>query len=197
MKLYILRHGETVANAQKVLQGQTGGLLSAEGQRQAQAAAKRLAKERFDLIIVSDLKRAVDTAQPIIKTHPEAEVAYEPRLRECDAGLFEGKPLSSIRQAALEAGVEFFAYKPEGGESILEFKQRVRDYTCELLTKQRGKNVLVISHGGVVTNMLLQLLQEPEERFHDLHPQNAALSILRIREEGKHEVEALNCVKHL
>ena len=56
--IYLVRHGETVDNARQIMQGQTQGELNDEGRRQACQVAHRLAGERFDAVVSSDLKRA-------------------------------------------------------------------------------------------------------------------------------------------
>ena len=56
--LYLVRHGETVDNANKIMQGQTQGELNANGIEQARTVAKNLAVEQFDAIVSSDLKRS-------------------------------------------------------------------------------------------------------------------------------------------
>ena len=65
--LYLARHGETVDNANQILQGQTQGMLNEKGQEQAENLAKSLDGIHIDAVIASDLKRAVDTAEVIAK----------------------------------------------------------------------------------------------------------------------------------
>ena len=79
--LYLVRHGETVDNANKIMQGQTQGELNANGIEQARTVAKNLAVEQFDAIVSSDLKRSFDTASIIAEPHGK-EVITTPLLRE-------------------------------------------------------------------------------------------------------------------
>ena len=67
--LYLVRHGETVDNANKIMQGQTQGELNTKGIEQARTVAKNLASEHFDAIVSSDLKRSFDTASIIAEPH--------------------------------------------------------------------------------------------------------------------------------
>ena len=63
--LYLIRHGETVDNSNKIMQGQTQGELNEKGINQARMVSKNLTEEHFDAIISSDLKRSYDTASII------------------------------------------------------------------------------------------------------------------------------------
>ena len=59
--LYLTRHGETVDNANKIMQGQTQGKLNENGVRQAYELAEKMSRLHIDAFVSSDLQRAVDT----------------------------------------------------------------------------------------------------------------------------------------
>jgi len=63
MKVTIMRHAETPANRERIIQGHQGGTLSDYGKKQAKRVSKRLMYEHIDIIYTSDLKRAVQTTQ--------------------------------------------------------------------------------------------------------------------------------------
>ena len=67
MIIYIVRHGQTEENLQRILQGHMPGTLTEQGKEQVQRAAEQLSKEgvKFIRIVSSDLKRAMDSAQII------------------------------------------------------------------------------------------------------------------------------------
>ncbi len=67
--LFLVRHGETVDNANKIMQGQTQGQLNDEGVRQAEQLRNQLAATPIDMVVSSDLKRAVDTARIVAEPH--------------------------------------------------------------------------------------------------------------------------------
>ncbi len=197
MKLILVRHGETKANIEKIMQGHLPGELTEKGKEQAKKVGGRLKNEKIDLIVVSDLKRAVDTAKPIIKNHPESKVIFEERIRERNLGVFEGKPYGSFSEAAEKAGMPVEKFKPERGESIEESYARAKEFFDELINREKGRTVAVISHGGFLTNALIYLLRKSREEYLDLHPKNTALTILEIKDDRNHEVIRLNCVEHL
>ena len=67
--ILLVRHGETVDNARQIMQGQTQGELNERGREQARQVAERLAADPVDVIIASDLRRAIQTAEIIAAPH--------------------------------------------------------------------------------------------------------------------------------
>ena len=80
-EITIIRHGETIWNAQQRIQGQRNSKLSENGIRQAGLVAKALAKREFDVLISSDLERAVETAE-IINKELLLPLGYNENIRE-------------------------------------------------------------------------------------------------------------------
>ena len=82
MKIYLVRHGESIANAKGIHQGQKiDTSLSKKGLEQAKKIAERLKDENFEIIYSSDLKRAYETAKEIVKLH-NLKIVKDRRLRE-------------------------------------------------------------------------------------------------------------------
>ena len=95
-KLYLVRHGETVDNVNRIMQGQTQGELTAVGVSQAEALAEQMAGLPLDAIVASDLKRAVDTAAATARRRG-MEVLTTPLLRERDWGGFTGRYIPDLK----------------------------------------------------------------------------------------------------
>jgi broad specificity phosphatase PhoE len=191
VKLIIVRHGETEENVKGICQGTSLGTLSAKGIEQAKKLALRLKDEKIDKIYVSDLKRAKDTAKEIIKYHPKAEITYTPELRERNWGTFEGKR----REEMNEADFKNDNYRPEKGETRKEAKQRAAKF-ADKLKKEHNKTVLLVSHVGTITHLMLHLLQKDWKEHEQYHHHNCALTILEITEKEK-KIVTFNCCKHL
>ncbi len=155
-RVILVRHGETQWNRESRIQGHSDSTLTAEGRAQAAAIAARLARERIDAIVSSDLRRAMDTAGRIALLCGRP-VAGDPRLRERCFGMAEGLTYD-------EAGVRYpdaFSRQREtdvdfaipGGESRRAFHERVGRAFEELATEHAGKRVVVVSHGGVLATL--------------------------------------------
>ncbi len=149
MEITLLRHGETPANAAGVWQGHGSVGLSHRGRRQAEKVAARVSAEDYDLVVTSDLERAVETAKVL---GGPAEV--DPAWREIDLGAWEGLTRQQVAErypdelAALRSGEPI---RFGGGESLPEFRARVEG-ALEVMQGRLddGARALIVTHGGVV-----------------------------------------------
>ena len=144
MELWIVRHGQTQANVQRILQGHQPGKLTKLGIDQALRTGTRLSKEIFDTIYVSDLGRTRETYDHIVKSFKNKgslSVIYSDLLREKGGGIFEGRNLDIWKQKASETDIPVRKYKCEGGESWEDVSERVKEFFKLLVTKHlQGKD---------------------------------------------------------
>jgi len=82
VRIYIVRHGETEENKQKIIQGQLDTQLNAEGEKQADLVAKALRDIPFDVCYSSDLRRAASTTERIVVYHSGVRLEKPQALRE-------------------------------------------------------------------------------------------------------------------
>jgi probable phosphoglycerate mutase len=152
-RLIAVRHGETAWNVGNRIQGQLDIALNATGLRQARRLAQALAEEPIAAIYASDLARAWQTALEIARRHG-MDVTAEPGLRERAFGLFEGRTFADV-DAALPEQARLWRtrdpeFAPEGGESLLAFRERVTQTAARLAARHPGELVLMVAHGGVM-----------------------------------------------
>jgi len=152
-RLIAVRHGETAWNVDTRIQGHIDIGLNATGLWQAQRAGAALADEPIGVVYASDLSRAWQTAQAIAEPHGLA-VQPEPRLRERAFGNMEGMSFAEI-EATLPAQAKRWRerdpeFEPEGGESLLTFRDRVTGVAAELAARHPGELVVLVAHGGVM-----------------------------------------------
>jgi broad specificity phosphatase PhoE len=149
--LYLVRHGESEWNAAGLVQGQAAdaGGLTARGETQARRAAQALAGTHAEIVITSDLTRAVATAEPIaaaLGVEPE----LDPRLRERAFGRLEGLPAVGGAGIGVRGGVVVDPdARPAGGESLRELCGRAAQVIEDLVRRAPSAAVLV-THGGFV-----------------------------------------------
>ena len=136
--LYLTRHGETVDNANKIMQGQVQGELNEVGIRQAEALRDELAEVHFDAFVASDLKRAIDTARIVAEPHG-LEVVTTPLLRERDWGSFTGRYIPDL------ANVEW----PDDVEPLDALKERAGRFLQFIRETFPNQQVLAVGHGIV------------------------------------------------
>ena len=143
-RILLVRHGQSVWNADGRWQGQADPPLSELGEKQAVDAASSLGM--VDAIYASDLVRAHHTAE-LVAAQLGSDVVVEPRLRERTAGEWEGRTRAEIDEGwpgYLETGRRPAGYEPD--DSVLE---RVLAVLDDIASAHDGE-VLVITHGGVV-----------------------------------------------
>ncbi|GLD74501.1 probable fructose-2,6-bisphosphatase TIGAR A [Lates japonicus] len=119
--LTLVRHGETQYNKEGLLQGQAiDAPLSEIGLQQAEAAGRYLKDVKFSNVFVSDMLRAQQTAETIMKHNnscSELQMASDPLLKEISFGIAEGGRVQDVKEMAKAAGQSFPGFTPPGGET--------------------------------------------------------------------------------
>ena len=134
--LFLVRHGETVDNANQTMQGQTQGELNERGILQAQELSEEWKDREIDVIVSSDLKRAVDTAAIVAAPHG-LEVVKTPLLRERDWGDFTGRYIPDLKNEPF----------PDNVESLENLLSRAGEFIIYVRETFPGKKVLAVGHG--------------------------------------------------
>ena len=202
MKLLLIRHGQSVANAQGRLQGQMDSPLSEQGRAQARALGRRLAGEGWDLaaFYASDLSRAAETAE-ILAAELEAPVHLDPRLREYDLGVLNGIVWAEIEFQypeiwhGLHHSDEWVPILgEEGGEA---FGQRLAAALVEIRARHSDdEDVALVAHGGSLGQILAHLLDLDHHRRTPFRFGNTSLSVVEFRTRGP-VISRLNDTCHL
>ncbi len=200
-KIIIIRHAESIANTLGIYQGQTYDTgLSDLGKKQAQALAKRLAKEKINRILASPLKRSLETAYEVASV-VGVSVKIERKLIETNHGKWEGKDkrwiqanypniLTTWKERPLEA---FFP----GGEKFIQTVDRVGKF---LARSHWQGNTLVMTHDNIVRIIvcLAQDLDINKMWEFDLEP--SAINTFKIEDINgtkKIKIVKLNETSHL
>jgi 2,3-bisphosphoglycerate-dependent phosphoglycerate mutase len=196
----LLRHGETVWNRAGRLQGWQDSPLSEAGCAQAGALAERLAAERVDAIVASDLGRTRDTAAPIAARLGLA-LALDAGLRERCYGEFEGMTWAEIEQARPRDYQRLAARDPgyvvPGGESGAQFRDRIVSALEHLARTHAGATVAVVTHGGVLGIVYRHAMDIPLEMPRTFSVPNAAMNRVRIDGGRRWAIEAWADTCHL
>lgn len=153
-----LRHGESVGNALELHQGQADFPLTERGRAQAQALAERWQRQgrRYDLVIASPLRRALETAQ-IIAQALDLPLVTDPLWKERDNGQLAGQPFAVTR--AQREAIFLHLYQPVGetGESLWDLYLRAGQAVQQLMRRPAGR-YLVVTHGGLLRMVCFALL---------------------------------------
>jgi broad specificity phosphatase PhoE len=181
-EVFLIRHGETVHNANGIAQGWSDSALSERGQAQVRALAERVALLRPDALFCSPLERAMSTARPIAMATGLPIVQLDD-LREMNFGQWEGQSFRDIRANDAEAARRWMDDPDEacpGGESHNDVRARMaRAFAA---TADAAKPVIV-THGTALRLGATVLLDAPIEVARHLAQDNASISIFVRRGE--------------
>ncbi len=167
----LLRHGKTVWNEEKRIQGRKNSSLSVNGAKQVHQWGKFLVNVSIDRIISSDLGRVKETVAIIQEYIPPVPVEYSADFREQSWGDWEGMTFTDLQlhhaeelQEQINAGWDFC---PPGGESRREVLARTLPLVQNLPRRFPGEQILLVSHEGIVKSLVYHLADRaflPEEK---------------------------------
>ena len=177
-KLIIIRHCETDSNKQKRYLGETDEPLNSVGKEQAKELAERISDLRFDILVSSPKKRALETAEII--NQGKKEIIIEPRFEERKMGVYEGLTESEVKEKFPDVYSQnvtrVFDKAAPGGETVEQMQERVLEALSEIRKKYKGKDILVVAHGFVakIINKYFNP-QIPDQDFFDFALGNGEL----------------------
>ena len=198
-RLLVVRHGATSNNAEGRYTGQSSAPLSPLGLRQVEALADRLAGPPIDAIVTSDLPRAMETAQVIARRHPGAPTV-DVDLRELSLGEWEGLTPAEARARDLETFQRWqddpLRYAPPAGETLEQLAIRVRRALDRWRMAPAGRTTLWVTHGGVVSALLCELLGLDVTQRGRFRRDNASITEV-FSESGQETIVRANDTAHL
>lgn len=193
MKIYIIRHGETDANKNGVLQGTSNWPLNEYGIQLAEITGSNMKGIKFDACFSSPLDRARQTAEIVLKNSGNnVDIQFDDRIKELNMGIYEGK---KIRPGELEVPIvkillfkfnAFLCGRFKGGENVKEVCNRTQKFLKELSTKNY-ENVLVSTHGCAVRAMLNMFYKNKWDFWQGNVPYNCVVNIVEVK-NGKMEL---------
>lgn len=183
-RLILLRHGQSVWNAEKRLAGQADVSISQLGQEQIRQMQETVRALKPDGVICSDLRRARESAALLGYKAPE----LDQRLREANLGRWEGEYIASL------PGEDYQAWRageftPPEGERWDAVCDRVEAALNELVAE--GGSHLVVSHGGVIRAACDRLLCLPPRRIVPVQP--ASVTVIDVYDQPRLFVFNLTC----
>lgn len=148
--LLLVRHGETIDNVNKIMQGQTQGKLTERGRQQAIKLSNDISDRHIDAFFSSDLQRAIETCEIIAHPHNVA-IKTTPLLRERDWGGFTGRYIPDLKDEIW----------PDDIESIADLKRRAASFISYIAKTFPRKTVLAVGHG--IINKAIQAVYYNKE----------------------------------
>jgi broad specificity phosphatase PhoE len=160
--LYLMRHAQTLFNQLHRIQGFCDSPLTEQGIKDAKKVGEYFKKSNivFDHAYSSTQERASDTLE-LVTDHPYERLKG---LKEWNFGVFEGESeaLNPPHKPGQHSYEDFFVQF--GGESNLQVRRRMAETLVKVMNRKNHENVLVVSHGGAISQFLQQWISWEELR---------------------------------
>ena len=197
MKIIIVRHGVTDYNQSRRIQGQIDTPLNAQGVQQAAELGKALSAEEIDQVYSSDLKRARQTTEAILRANrPGVPLEFTPALRERHYGELQDQQAPQKFLEYEEFGDGREARAPAGGESLVGFHHRIGVFWEGLMSRHTEGTLLLSAHGGVTRSLMTHALGESLTFRQGIRQGNCCLNVLERDGDG-FELKVVNSLEHL
>jgi len=201
MELYLIRHGECYSPAVEYYDRAKKTMnppLTEKGIRQAWQLADRCKAIGFDLIISSDLKRAVQTVEAI-RSVSSCELRIDPAFREIDMGDILLESWQKYPDLLAEWKRHETDIRYPNGENGTDVWNRCKQ-PLEQITQMSLDKVAIVCHGGTIRTIVCGLLDLPQQKrfFFGCPPEYCSITIIRYnKEEGSFCLHVLNDFSHL
>ncbi len=189
LKLYLIRHGETIWNRERKTQGCRNIQLSRRGILQGRLIAEKLKgrNEDFKKILTSELDRCYLTAS-FIASKLKIGIEIDSNLREMSFGEWEGLTLEEIKKLYGEE-YRLWRNKPcesciPKGENIRFVQQRCLEAVNRIVKKYDNGSIIIVSHSVAIKTIILGLLGIDLKHFYSITLKNASMNMFEFRDYG-------------
>ncbi len=186
-KVYLIRHGAAQHTGNSIFAGVTDSKLVALGEKQAYLLAKKMSKERIDVIFSSPLQRALRTAEIIF---PNRKINVVEDLHERDCGVMEFKPMSMLTKKQREDFEKTGELRVKGAETVSQAQRRGYSVLMKIYRKHKGQNIAIVAHNDILKAMVSAAVKCP---YVSIRFYNSSMSKLDDY-GGRWNIEVLNDV---
>lgn len=197
-KIYLVRHGESVANTKGIYQGQTyNTLLSNVGKKQAEALANYFVDKEVEMILASPLRRTKETARKVANLK-HLKIFDTPEVIETNHGEWEGLEKKVILNRWPNI-YQLWLNKPSevrfpGGETFLETRKRIICW-WNRITKE-DTNLLVVTHDNIIRIIVAEILGLDLDNIWKFRLNPAAVTVIEVQ-NGTCQLLTLDEKSHL
>ncbi len=198
-QFFAVRHGETEWNLTGKIQGHLDSPLTDNGIKQAGLLADALREKNIDVIYSSDLERALQTAE-IIAGKLSLEIKTDIRLRERHLGIMQELTKKEFAEKYPGEFALFDTNDPDyilpGGESARQRYTRSIECVEELAEREKGKRVLIVAHGGVLSSFYYKATNTPLTEPREFPLFNGSINSFSIS-DGEWSLDSWGDTEHL
>ena len=200
-RIYIIRHGETDNNKLHRFIGSTDHPLNDRGQAQAASLKAPFSKIHVDRIYASPLKRTMMTAEGV-RADRDIPVIKVPGIREIECGQWEGLNRQEIEER-WPGQIDLWQFHPaklhmEGGETLAQVQRRAVEAFLDIVEKERGNSVAVVSHMLTIQLIMCGLLGiDIDEVWRMVQLENTSITSMDFYPDNTFEVVKWGEAGHL
>ena len=197
MKLLLIRHGESEANAKGILAGRLSGVaLSPQGKSQASILNRAINKLSRPCLYSSPIQRCLETARLAVASSSYDEILIDDNLAEVDYGDWSGKKLEDLEKleewSYLQKSADSFSFP--GGESFKEVNTRLERYLEGLLQRHKeNASVVAFSHADIIKVLVTKALAVSISKIQRIRIDPASITEFELSTEGL-SIERVNQV---
>jgi probable phosphoglycerate mutase len=186
MRLVLIRHAHSEANAAGILSGRLPNVhLSEKGVAQSENLAVRLGKFPVSSLRISPMERCFETISPwinsvVLPNYPKFQAELDPNLTEVDYGTWSGKKLTTLSKNKLWKIVQESPsrmYFPDG-EGIARMQARAMTSVHQAVSAKGKGSAIIVSHGDVIKSIVASALGMHLDEFQRIVIDPASVSII-------------------
>lgn len=195
MKVYIVRHGETLENAGKRLMGREHGVLSELGKEQATKTGEYLKDQNISVIYSSPLNRCLDTAK-LINVSLGLKISEHDSLIERDFGKFTNAKYDEVDFDNIDNDTE--ENKLAGIETLSAIEQRVKSFLQEIWKAHREDTIAIITHNNPIRFFLAHFLNKTQEEIYLAYKiKNCSINVFETEDGENYRQIVVDDIMHL
>ncbi len=203
MYLYLIRHGQTDANINKIYQGNSNVPLNDSGKEQAKILAWRFKGYPIGALYSSNLERALETARAINQYH-DLNLVIERDLQEISLGEWQGKTREQVKSEYSDFiqkrrdNDDIYTTAVPGGESYQMLEKRAMAMLEKITGESEEEHVAIVTHGGIIKSIIGHILELPHQKRNAFDIYNTSITVLKYSvEKNRFKIKALNDTAHL
>ncbi|MBY0552150.1 MAG: histidine phosphatase family protein [Candidatus Obscuribacterales bacterium] len=166
--IIFVRHGDTLQTESGKLYNDHSVPLTEKGQQQAHGVAKWIPSQKPSMLLCSRADRVRSTAE-VLSAELQLQYQVVPELNELCPGEWEGRSYLELKKEEPEQYHKWcqdpIRHCPPGGESIVQLYDRVKKEIDELIERNHGERIILVTHAGVIRSALVAALGMPIDNF--------------------------------
>ena len=195
-RLFLIRHGNTIdEETKKVYKGSIDIPLSQSGIAKMEKLAVFMSAFRLERVYTSTLSRSVDSGRIVAKAQG-LDIEMVPAFNEVGFGVWEGLGFSEIKERYPEDLARWIkdpgTHPPPQGESFKVARKRSMGRLREIMAEQRGREVAIVAHAGILRIMIFSLLDMRLSRLFRLGQDYGCINIVDVYGDGNVSLNLLN-----